>query len=84
MENKHCNHDKWAGIPEVDAYCVECGKGEMEVALGYEVYHKYLGVCRITHACEYMQKSNPDVTSIFVEHDGEIKEVTKALVEGIN
>ena len=30
-----------------------------------------------------MQSTNPDPDSIFVEHEGEIKEVTKALIEEI-
>jgi hypothetical protein len=27
-----CQHSNWGGIPEVDAYCLACGRDEMEVA----------------------------------------------------
>ena len=42
--------------------------------------HKNLGQVEITEACEFLQKSNPDSYSIFVEHLGEIIEVSKAMV----
>ena len=44
-------------------------------------WHKNLGEVLITEACEYLQATNPDPTSIFIEHDGEIKEVTRNLVK---
>jgi hypothetical protein len=28
--NRPCQHEHWAGIPEVDAYCTACGADEME------------------------------------------------------
>ena len=42
--------------------------------------HKFLGEVEITPECELLQKWH-DSTSIFVEHNGEIKEVSKALIE---
>ncbi len=48
--------------------------------IGRAVTHRHLGPCLVTEACEYLQRTNPDTTSMYVEHDGELKEVTKALV----
>lgn len=42
--------------------------------------HKNLGPVVFTEACEHLQKTNPDSSSIFVEHFGEIIEVSKAMV----
>lgn len=42
--------------------------------------HKILGIVEITEACEQMQKQNCDSTTMYIEHDGEIKEVSKTLV----
>ena len=42
--------------------------------------HKNLGEVEYTEACRFLQLTNPDPSSIFVEHDGDIKEVTKSLV----
>lgn len=44
-------------------------------------WHKYLGEVSITEACNYLQATNPDPSSMFVEHDGDLKEVTKSLVK---
>lgn len=44
-------------------------------------WHRNLGEVSITEACDYLQATNPDLSSMFVEHDGEVKEVTKALVK---
>lgn len=43
-------------------------------------YHVILGYCLMTDQCRTLQSTNNDATSIFVEHDGEIKEVSQALV----
>ncbi len=43
--------------------------------------HKNLGSVEITEACAFMQKSNPDSSSIFVEHLGEIIEVSKHMID---
>ncbi len=42
--------------------------------------HKLLGAVKITECCKELQALNPDATSMFVEHNGEIKEVSKSLV----
>lgn len=42
--------------------------------------HRNLGAVRVTEACRYLQSTNPDQSSTYVEHDGDIKEVTKDLV----
>lgn len=46
--------------------------------------HKNLGDVFITIDCLAMQLRNPDPTSIFVEHDGEIKEVSRSMIEAPN
>lgn len=46
--------------------------------------HVNLGSVLIDDACEYLNHKNPDPTSIFVRKDGEILEVTKALVSDIS
>lgn len=45
------------------------------------MHHKHLGDVLITENCLAMQAMNPDSTSMFVKHDGDIKEVTRSLVE---
>ena len=42
--------------------------------------HSCLGSVEITDECLVMQAMNPDPTSMFVEHAGEIKEVSRNLV----
>lgn len=44
------------------------------------VTHRNLGLVEIDESCLALQATNPDSTSMFVKHDGEIKEVTRALV----
>lgn len=44
------------------------------------VTHRNLGHVEIDEACLALQATNPDSTSMFVKHDGDIKEVTRALV----
>jgi hypothetical protein len=38
--------------------------------------HRNLGVVEITEACLFMQDCNPDASTLYVEHDGDIKEVS--------
>jgi len=45
-----------------------------------KAYHKNLGFVKYTEACQFLQLTNPDPSSIFVEYDGEIIEVTKYFV----
>jgi hypothetical protein len=52
--------------------CPECS--------GREVHHSNIGPCIVSPMCLEMQRTNPDKTSMYVYHDGDIKEVTKALV----
>ena len=42
--------------------------------------HINLGIVKIDNNCMKLQITNPDKTSIFVIHNGEIKEVTKNLI----
>lgn len=42
--------------------------------------HKILGDIEITEECLKINLCNPDPTSTFVFHDGQIKEVSKSLV----
>jgi hypothetical protein len=53
----------------------------MNLIIGQTLIHKNRGDCYYTEECDYMQRHNPDTSSIFVEIDGEIQEVTKALLE---
>lgn len=48
--------------------------------LTMKTYHKKLGEVQITETCLAMQKLSCDHTSIYVEHNGEVKEVSKNLV----
>ena len=52
----------------------------MNININEEVIHAHLGVCIYTAECDHLQQSNPDPTSIYVEHKEEIKEVSKALI----
>jgi hypothetical protein len=63
---------------EVGQACVMCSQKPAQT-----VRHKNLGICTITDTCRYLQSTNPDPSSVFVEHDGETKEVSKHLVEGL-
>lgn len=42
--------------------------------------HKFLGGIEITEECLKMSFDNPDPTSMFIWHDGIIKEVSRCLV----
>ncbi len=44
-------------------------------------WHRNLGEVYISEVCDRLQATNPDTTSIFVDHDGETKEVTRSLVK---
>ena len=46
--------------------------------------HKNLGDVFITIDCLALQLQNADPTSIFVEHNGEIKEVSRGMIEAPN
>lgn len=43
-------------------------------------HHKYRGEAYYSEQCAWLQARNPDPSSIFVEINREITEVTKALV----
>ena len=43
--------------------------------------HAILGRVEITDICIELQKTNPDDDTLYVEHKGEIKEVSKRLVK---
>ena len=49
-----------------------------------KVTHKNLGECIINMECLAMQLRNADPTSIFVEHDGDIKEVSRSMISETN
>jgi hypothetical protein len=49
-----------------------------------KVTHQNLGECIINMECLAMQLRNADPTSIFVEHDGDIKEVSRAMISETN
>jgi len=47
---------------------------------GERLLHAFLGDVVYSDAAAALQRLNPDPTSLFVEHDGEVKEVTAHLV----
>ncbi len=47
-----------------------------------EYNHKNLGKVKIDEQCLQLQKRNPDSSSIYVNHNGEIKEVSKKMISG--
>ena len=49
--------------------------------MDFRAVHVNLGVVFITGECVALQATNPDMTSVFVFHEGEIKEVSKCLVK---
>jgi len=53
----------------------------MQLPIG-KYYHKTLeDIVEVTPACIEISKRSPmDITSTFVEHDGDVKEVTEALI----
>ena len=44
------------------------------------LHHKHLGEVKFTEACAEMEKTNPDKTSVFVEYEDDIREVTRNLI----
>jgi len=68
---------EWQLVPKEPT--VEMGNAGIEAWKGKRK-HKNLGDVFITIDCLAMQLQNPDPTSIFVEHDGEIKEVSRAMI----
>jgi hypothetical protein len=51
---------------------------------GRKVTHRNLGECIINMECLALQLRNADPTSIFVEHDGDIKEVSRSMISETN
>jgi hypothetical protein len=49
-----------------------------------KVTHRNLGECIINMECLAMQLRNADPSSIFVEHDGDIKEVSRSMISETN
>lgn len=47
---------------------------------GTPLYHKFLGEVEYTMACAAKMMRHTDITSMFVEQDGEMLEVSTALV----
>lgn len=45
-----------------------------------EYFHKYRGKCEFTDSCFFLQSINPDSTSVFMEFNGEIEEVSKCFI----
>jgi hypothetical protein len=52
--------------------------------VGRKVRHRVRGECLVTAECLALQRYNPDKTSMFVELEGEVLEVTKQLVDEID
>jgi hypothetical protein len=45
------------------------------------VIHRNLGEVVINSECLFMQATNPDPTTIYVQHDGDIKEVSRNMIK---
>lgn len=45
-----------------------------------KITHRFLGEVVICEGCIALNQANPDTTTTFVNHDGEIKEVTSKLL----
>lgn len=44
------------------------------------LHHRLLGEVKFTDACAELEKTNPDKTSVFVEYEDDIREVTRNLI----
>ena len=44
------------------------------------LHHKLLGEVKFTDACAELEKTNPDKTSVFVEYEDDIREVTRNMI----
>jgi len=54
----------------------------IKVQPGDKLFHRALGRVEFTEACDAMMRNfHGDPTSMFVEHDGEMREVSIHLVE---
>lgn len=42
--------------------------------------HRFLGLVWYSEGCKCLEDSNPDPSSLFVEHDGDTKEVSLSLI----
>lgn len=47
-------------------------------------FHRKLGAVEIDQSCIALQALNPDSSTVFVKHDGEIREVTRALLVSVD
>lgn len=53
-----------------------------DLKIGMSLKHKYRGYCHYSKTANYLELTNPDETTLFVEFDtGELVEVTLNLVE---
>lgn len=48
---------------------------------GEKLQHRHLGPVTFTDACAEMEKRDGKIDTLYIEHDGEIKEVTLKLIE---
>jgi hypothetical protein len=44
-------------------------------------HHKFLGKVEVTDACRELNRNNPDKTTIFIEYEDDVREVTKNLIK---
>jgi hypothetical protein len=58
----------------------KCPEAALPRSSARKVIHSNIGECFVDASCLIMQRTNPDSTSMYVIHDGELKEVTKAMV----
>ncbi|OBY86982.1 hypothetical protein [Delftia sp. JD2] len=47
-------------------------------------FHRKLGAVHIDQACVALQVKNPDASTAFVVHEGDVKEVTRALLLSVD
>lgn len=57
---------------------------EMETLAVGMAFHRNLGPVEIDAACAALQSLNPDSATVYVKHDHELKEVTRALLVSVD
>lgn len=54
-----------------------------ELIAGKKYHHRFRGDCVFTPMCEHMEKINPDPTSVYMQIEGDIIEVSLKCIEEI-
>ena len=90
--SNNCKHPEMCLLSETCVPCAICPNAKEKAddrlaltpcsAMGWsrKTQHKNLGEVTINMECLAMQIQNCDPTTIFVEHDGDIKEVSRSMI----